>query len=146
MIKHITIYTSFLFIAVGCGTVQKKPEPLVFRYSHPDHGVVVIPYEPLKNDRSECTEAVYSNGVKIDGVVTTDRETIDEYTVDYIMFSMRASELELRKTLADIGGTPLEKQKLNYDPTKTEAYYDEVKRVEEDINNCMTEKGWVKVE
>ena len=146
MITKSSLYIAILLIMVGCGSVQTKPKIPVFQYSHPDHGIVQPPHEYHKKDRDECRGMVYSKGVEIDGVITTDKEVIDKYTVDSIMFSMRNSEIELRKKLAASGGKPLEKQQLNHDPSKTDSYYSEAKRVERDINTCMLEKGWVKVE
>lgn len=143
--------SKFLVIAFslnlfGCGSQQIKPPAIPeTKYSHPEHGVVIIPNEYHKSDRSKCTDKVFALGAEIDGIHVTDPEVLKKYKIDAILFSTRDSEMKARKMLSELKRQPIDMNNLNHDPTKSDEYYAEAGRLDDDINKCMLEKGWSKV-
>lgn len=141
------VILSFCVFLFGCGAQQlKSPSMPEIKYSHPQYGVVIIPNEYHKADRAECTTRVYALGAEIGGVHVTDPEEIKKYSIDSILFATRESEMALRRELSELKRKPIDMTNLNHDPTKSEAYYAEATRLDNDINKCMAKKGWLKVQ
>jgi len=135
-------------IAIIVGCVSKpieRPKLPNIQYSHPDHGIVSLPHNAHKSDRNQCKSNTFKKGAVIDGQHVTDPQILKKYNMDALFYSMRSSEMSLRRKLADVGGTPLSQQKLNHDPTKNDEYYAEANRMENEINNCMDNLGWKKI-
>ena len=129
------------------------PQPLVFHYSHPEHGVVSIPNEFHKKARKDCTSKVYAKGVLIDGVKVTDHEKINSYYYSAYKHKSSAVDAQLKdliKSLNTFSGAAARygayDNKKKYTVPDDNGKYDEVDRAEKDIESCMSDLGWKKVD
>lgn len=143
--KTILIISLYIF-TIGCTTVsnenqknytnlEKMFEGTVPKICHPNLGgfsplskienKVIAVYQ---NDTKQCEDAVYSNGVVINGILTTDSLEIENFRKKYW-------DITLRK-IAYSYDTELSNQE-----TEELLAYQSLKK---EVARCMEKKGWKK--
>jgi hypothetical protein len=132
-LKNIISILTVGLLLTGCSSPADKYRNKINYYSHPDYGVVDEKKPAYVTDRDECQTKAYSKGIKIDGVLVTTRDEVYTHYIKFLSGEL-SSEISASRYSTSNNGT------------RKPYYYKKMESYDNEAEQCIKVKGWVKVE
>ena len=132
-LKNIIITLTVGVLLTGCSSPADKYRNKINYYSHADYGVVDEKNPAYVSNRDECQTKAYSKGIKIDDVLVTTREEVYTYYIKFLSEEL-SSEISASRYSTSNNDTP------------RPYYYKKMESYDNEAEQCIEDKGWVKVE
>ena len=136
-------------IIAGCIATTKTVTKPVY-YEHAQYGLVSTDHEAFVQDRVECGNRVFANGITIKGQLITNRsKAIELYVNDLVNLNFSTSDFAtagIYGALAVSSGDPSwgTRSSSTSQTFRRPDYADKFNQLENETWDCVATKGWQK--